>query len=132
MLSFDDNQRKVLDDIFNDTYNRLTEAGKQKTVTDHDAIINAVLSFIERVIPKIVSCYEGEEREKKCKGIAASLRVMIWSIMPFNRFMEYMEKDEMKILDIIVKDIEDKGEANIDPEKLDGLFKKDEPKHIYG
>jgi hypothetical protein len=131
VLPFDDNERKILDDIFNQTYNRLIEAGKNKTVTDHDAIISSVLEFVERVLPKILACYKGEEYENKCKGIAASLRISISSIMPFDKFMQLMELKEMKILDILIKDLEHKGEAD-DENKLGDLFKKtDAPRHIY-
>jgi hypothetical protein len=123
VLTFDSEERKVLDEIFDQTYSRLTEESKKGRIKDHDAIISSTLAFIETVIPKILKCYKGEAYENKCKGIAASLRITIWSIMPFDKFTELMARKEMKILDMLVKDLVERGEGNVSEETLEGLFK---------
>lgn len=131
VLPFDADERKVLEEIFDHTYDRLVDETKKGRVKDHDALISATLAFVELVIPKILRCYKGEAYENKCKGIAASLRVTIWSIMPFDKFEALMARDEMKILDVLVKDLVDKGE--VEGDDLQGLFKNDSaPTHIYG
>ncbi len=133
VLEFDHEQRKALDEIFDSTYERLTTASKEGKITDHDAIISAVLTFMERVIPKILACYRGDAHENKLRGVASSLRIMIWSIMPFDKFQEYMARDEMKILDIMANEFQTKGEVDINNDVLQGLFKNDDvPKNIYG
>jgi hypothetical protein len=113
----DENQRKTLD-----------------VVTDLDEIVKAVLTFVERVVPKVLACYKGEEHELRAKAIAMYLRVTISAIMPFDKFMRLMELEEMKAIDHLVEIVIDADKLDIEPNSFEALFKKDgggAPEHIY-
>lgn len=118
--------------IFDKTIEDL-EKIKDENGLDHDGTINFSMMFIEKLIPRILECYERDAYEAKCKQVATQLRIVISAIMPINKFMDYMNMNEMKAVDGIIKALEEGGLFNFDESKLDGLFKPPGPApNIYG
>src|SRR5215831_16767501 len=83
-------EESTLDEIFERTYDDLIEACKEGKVTDDNAIIGAILSLMERVVPKLFEPYkkDPEKFESMCLGTATALRVTIGTFMPFCKFIE--------------------------------------------
>lgn len=102
---------------------------------DHDGAISFSLVFVEKILPKILNAYKDDAiaYEAKRRWIATSLRIVISAVMPFDKFMEYMNTKEMKSIDVIVKALEEGGAFNFDDSRLDDLFKPPGPApNIYG
>jgi len=120
-----DEEEKVLEDIFNRTFDDLIEACKEGKVSDDNRVIGAILSLMERVVPKLFEPYKTnpEGYESMCLGTATALRVTIGSFMPFSKFMEIMNKPEMAQIDEIVEKIEDEGKSDTLVNGLANIFK---------
>lgn len=112
-----------------DSLIRMQEEG----TLDHDSTISVVLTFVEKVVPRVLAMFKGEAHEAKRKAIATSIRLTIWAIMPFPKFQEYMALEEMKAIDEMAKSYQEKGEVEISEEAYNKLFKSptEVPRDIY-
>lgn len=134
--SNDEEEEEVLSNIFDRAYDDLLEACKEGKVTDDNAVIGAILSLMEKILPKLFEPYKSspKEYESMCLGTATALRVTIGTFMPFSKFMEIMNRPEMSKIDAIVEQIEEKGKSETLVNGLADIFhnmKTREP-DIYG
>lgn len=137
---FEKNQAETLEDIFDKAYDNLIKACREGKVKDDNAVIGAILSLMERVIPKILEAYKDdpEEYDSRCLATATALRVTISSFMPIMKFMEIMNKPDMVMIDNIVNDMTENGFSEVKEDDLVNTFKgmkskdKDKEPDIYG
>ena len=118
-------EEDILDRIFDTCYDNLIEACKEGKVSDDNAIIGAVLSLMERVVPRILDAYKKDEREyeSRCLAFASALRVTTAACMPFDKFMALMQDPEMARLDKTVDYIIEHGKSEASMEELVTIFK---------
>lgn len=129
--SYEEKKLATLNGISDKTFDALIKANDEN-ILQKDDLINFVLTMVERIVPKILKSYKGEAFERKRLGIAISLRVIISSIMPYEKFQEYMSMKEMHGVDELIKMVETKGEAESETDAIDSLFKRDDtPRDIY-
>lgn len=118
-------EEDTLDRIFDTCYDDLIEACKEGKVSDDNAIIGAVLSLMERIIPKLLDAYKKDEREyaSRCLAFASALRVTTAVCMPWDKFMALMLDPEMARLDKAVDYIAEHGKSEASMEELMTIFK---------